>query len=121
MKATRIKFPNYTLRLNVVRPEVELEEEAKPYTVGDFYREFMRLGQTLVRAPQRNPSQRDMGIAKHLLARYDHTTLMECARRFWYRWSDSYFEEPRDVMVLFAKVLPDIEAGIDKAARRSAE
>ena len=121
MKPTRIKFKNYTLRLNVRHPEIEPDEETKTQTVGDFYREFMRLGQSLVKAPQRNPSQRDLGIAKHLLTRYDHATLMECARRYWYRWSDPYFLEPRDVMVLFAKVLPDIEAGIDKNAKRSSE
>ena len=100
-------YPKFTLRLNVVRPDAEPELEPLTYTVGMFWKDFMELG-AKVRAPQRPPTSRDMGVAARLLKHHDRERLLEMARLFWLKYSEPYFTSQRDVMVLFAAAIPEI-------------
>lgn len=108
MKATRVAYPSFTLRLNVLRPDVEPVVNTPEYSVAMFWKDFMALG-AKVHAPQRNPTSRDMGVAARLLKHHDRERLLEYARLFWLKYSDPFFTNPgSDVMVLFAARIPEI-------------
>lgn len=63
-----------------------------------------------VRAPVREPSGVDLGLAKRLLEKYDDLPqLLVWANVFWHQYADPYFEDPTvSPMRLFVSRIPDI-------------
>lgn len=104
---TIIEFPNYSLRVRVLKPDAAVEA-ADTYAVADFWRDFTDAGRK-VRAPIRSMSSRDAGVAHNLLKKYQPPLLRELARIFWQKYSQPVFDKPElSAVLLFSARIPDI-------------
>lgn len=104
---TLIEYPKFTLRVRVLKPDAEVEADAR-YTVMDFWQDFTAAGR-VVRAPIRPLTSEDAGIAHNLIKKYEPTLLRELARLFWSRYSQTVFDNPdTHTLRLFAARIPDI-------------
>lgn len=113
MISTIIEYPRFSVRLIVVRPEAEVEDTdpAPAYGPREFVRDFIKAG-AQVRAPHRQPSGIDYGLAVTLLRKYDRATLMDYADTFWHTFAEPYFRDPTvSPLRLFVSRIPDIERG----------
>jgi hypothetical protein len=103
-----IKFPKYSIRLNVLKPEVELT--AKSESKGEVYAMWQRWNDEAanVYIGRRSMTGPDAGILQRLMKKYDSETLGVYFHTFWMRYADRLNTSVAP-MVTFAAVLSQIE------------